>query len=356
VGILLGVCVLIKPQILIGAIPLVWYLVAGVRNPREGGNTRKLTRNLVLCAVGILIPTCLMILYLILRQGLGPFQDIMWNYWPLYTHLTGDHATIGGTERLWYLVTMTVDGIGKSFWLPPAIAGLIVYTVEPRYRRRTLLVWSLLVGFAVYPALSGQFWYYHWLPFHYMAMVAACLCIIPVSESAGTIRTAIPRIVFGVFVIMFVVTQGYKAYVEFGAWREGHEVVVRDGVPDRISGYLIPHLEPDDKVQPLDWTGGAVHGMLMARARLATRFMYDFHFYHHIDSPYTQKLRSEFLDELKQVRPRFIVDILRNKPWVHGENTTDEFPELIRFIQQNYRVARNDPYFRIYVLSGQTPD
>ncbi len=104
----------------------------------------------------------------------------------------------------------------------------------------------------------------------------------------------------------------------------------KDGRVDEIAAFLQSNFKPGDLVQPLDWTGGAVHAMLIARAQLATRFVYDFHFYHHISSPYIQGLRGQFIESMKETRPRFVIQITADdKPWVSGPDTTREFRKRV---------------------------
>jgi hypothetical protein len=104
-------------------------------------------------------------------------------------------------------------------------------------------------------------------------------------------------------------------------------------------------------VQPLDWTGGAVHAMLVSEARLATPFVYDFHFYHNVSHEYIRNLRRRFVLSLRQSRARFIVQVVDDdKPWVHGEDTTREFKELQSIIDESYMVARAGQGFVIYEI------
>jgi hypothetical protein len=210
----------------------------------------------------------------------------------------------------------------------------------------------MMLAFTIYPALSGQFWFYHWLPFTYAAMIAAGACLVPLEGTRGKPARIKARIIavglLAVFAARFVAREIPMAGADYQAWREQAPLVVWNGVPDRIAEYLRANLRPGDAVQPLDWNGGAVHGMLLAQADLATRFMYDFHFYHHLDSPYIVKLRREFIEELKSSPPRFMVDIIRDKSRVHGPNTTREFPALTGFIRERYRIAMRDPSFIIY--------
>jgi hypothetical protein len=119
----------------------------------------------------------------------------------------------------------------------------------------------------------------------------------------------------------------------------------KQGRPDEIAAFLNANLGPDDSVQPLDWTGGVVHGMLLARARPATPYLYDFPFYHHVSHPYVFELRGRFLEALRVARPRYVIEIPgEEKPWLRGIDTSRDFNKLRRFLETNYAVivTRND--------------
>ena len=87
--------------------------------------------------------------------------------------------------------------------------------------------------------------------------------------------------------------------------------------------------------------------MLQARAPLATRFMYDFHFYHHVDTPYITRLRRQFLRQLSGARPRFVIQVFEGRPWPGGPGTTREFPLLQEFLNAEYRTVREGETYRI---------
>jgi hypothetical protein len=89
--------------------------------------------------------------------------------------------------------------------------------------------------------------------------------------------------------------------------------------------------------------------MLIARAQIATRFVNDFHFYHHLSNLYIQDLRKEFIQDLKAAPPRFIISYAgEDKPWVRGEDTTQEFSSLEKFIEKNYQVVLEQDGIMIY--------
>ena len=118
---------------------------------------------------------------------------------------------------------------------------------------------------------------------------------------------------------------------------------------DEIARFLEKNLEAGDTVQPLDWTGGTLLAMLETRARLATPYIFDFYFYHHVSTPYIQSLRADFMDELQKSSPHFIVEVTAiDKPWITGQDTSREFPELRAFLDANYSVTIQKADYVIY--------
>jgi hypothetical protein len=122
--------------------------------------------------------------------------------------------------------------------------------------------------------------------------------------------------------------------------------VPKHGRVDEIAAFLNENMSENDTVQALDWTGGALHAMLLARAGTATPFLYDMLFYHHLSSKYVRMLRARFMDQLLSNKPDYIIDVYgEDKPWVSGPDTTRAFPELRSLIRIYYVPAfRGDGY------------
>ncbi|MCC7007541.1 MAG: hypothetical protein IT184_01880 [Acidobacteria bacterium] len=344
VGLLAGTAMLIKPQFVLLALPALGLLTDGP----------PLVRRLLLFGAGALLPITAAAAYLFATGALSPFLDIASNYWPLYTHMTGDFEPIAGLGRWLYIVKSTVDGL-SVFMTPLAVVGVAAAAERGTERPALRAMVGLLAAAAVYPAIAGQFWTYHWIPFQYAAICAASLALEPARAVTPGWRAAVPAIL-----VLFMLTgQAITAADQVrGAWLSGgRRPPPKGGLPDEIATFLGERLRPGDTVQPLDWTAGAVHGMLLARAPLATRFLYDFHFYHHVSTDYIQRLRREFLLELAQRPPRFVVEITtEDKPWPRGRDTTREFPELWARLAGAYAVVLERPAFRIYERVERTPD
>ena len=351
IGALVGVSVLIKPQfLLLAALPVVWTV--GTAANRAGR-----LRSAVIVFGGFCIPLVATGLYLAYSGGLRSFLDVAINYWPLYTRLNGSHEVMGGVERMSYLARSTWEGLLNPY-LPLGFLGIATLLADPtRKTERAWLMSGLLIAGALYPALSGQFWSYHWIPLHYLSLCGAALAFRRRPSATWRARDLAGATV-AVLAVVLVSAGSVNALVKSWTGDPGSDVVRSRaraaGVPQEVGEYLRSHLNPGDVVQPLDWTGGAVHAMMMARARLATRFMYDFHFFHHIDSPYITRLRRQFIRQLTVAPPRFVIQVYDDRPWPSGPGTTRDFPELYGFLDAHYRLAHTGATYNILERRTET--
>ena len=339
VGALSAATCLVKPQFGLLCLPVILYLIHDVR--RAMG----IHRLVLALAAGLLLPSGATFLYLMATGSLEPFLDMAINYWPLYAHMTGDHQPIAGMSRMIYIVRSFFLGLG-TLLVPAALLGILVRSRDSETRQRTWLIGVLVLAAALYPAISGQFWDHHWLPFQYMALCAASLALRPSSLERTTPTDLMACAASIVLLLIVCAPQVVGLY-----WQARHQNIqtwLKGGVPDEVHQFLHSHLKPGDTVQPLDWTSGAVHGMLMARAPLATRFIYGFHFYHHVESSsYIHRLRKEFMEELSERRPRFIIQALNDDQYPKGADTTRSFPELEAYLARHCVVAKEARTYRI---------
>jgi len=356
VGLLFGLAFTIKPQSAIG-LPLL-LIYESLNWDRVGGERRFKLRN---ATVGVFVPTLLgfglpvlvAILYLWINGALTSLYDIIKNYLPLYLHLTKTHETISGMKRYLYLLGEYRQLGGFSPWLAAAAMGSFVSLYHSRLnskqKREVILLLGFVVCYSLYPLIAGQFWAYHWILFLYFIIQLGVLClsdqIVP-SRGGQNIFIAsvlVATLIFGGLTISPIVLDQLKG---------GKTLAPKGGRVDEIAGFLRENVRPEDTVQPLDWTGGAVHAMLISGSKLATHFVYDFHFYHHVSNPYLRKLRAKFIEQLGQAKPRFIIQITdENKPWVSGGDTTREFMELQSLLEQNYEIVLKGDGYIIYERS-----
>jgi hypothetical protein len=198
--------------------------------------------------------------------------------------------------------------------------------------------------YAIYPALSGQFFPYHYIPFIYTIILIASLSL-KTNHSPFTIHYLSPIILLATILLTVKPSQTFLRQLQ------GKDIVIAADRATQISSFLEKNLEPGDQVQPLDWTGGTLLAMLETRAPIATSYVFDFYFYHHVSNPYIQSLRNDFMTQLGESKPRFIIEITAiDKPWVSGEDTTREFPELRAYLAEHYSVTMEKEDYVIHEL------
>jgi hypothetical protein len=278
-------------------------------------------------------------------------------YLPLHVDMTGNIETVTPDEKLQYYQKKLSRDL--PFWIIPAGIGIaIALWAGKLQRQQKALVWllaALAVSYIIYTILASQFWLYHWLPFRVLAILCTALMLIPLRPFTGRLAAESLLILF--FMTCLTTWTGtldpyryrLKAPYTFADQLHGKPAPVRkNGRVDEIAAFLrAADLQPADRVQPLDWTEGALHGMLLAEAVIATPYLYNYHFYHYISDPYIQEIRRRFITQLTARPPRFLIetdDELRPT----GLDTTDSFPALENFVAENYTVVLEGNQYRIY--------
>jgi hypothetical protein len=336
IGICFGIAAAIKPHAAIGLLPILLFDINGMRERREGTLLETVSRSIPPLAGGFLVPLIVVFIWLALTDAISPFMEIVLHYWPLYSQINGQMEVNAGAARWAMVMNQTWRLGGHALWLIPALPGL--YFIPQDQRRNAWLLAGLAFCYAIYPALSGQFFSYHYIPFIYFIALLASLCL------AGSRWQAGPLIALSCVMIISI-----RPSSTFLRQLEGRPVVTSTDRAEEISRFLDANLEPGDVVQPLDWTGGTLLAMLETRTPLATSYVFDFYFYHHVSAPYIQGLRTDFMDELRTSSPRFIIEVTAiDKPWVSGADTTRDFPELQLFLQQNYSITIERDDYLVY--------
>ncbi|MDD2920684.1 MAG: hypothetical protein PHQ36_00210 [Anaerolineales bacterium] len=338
-GFLFGLAAIIKPHAALGLIPIALFHVSNLG--------KRATRNLLLIAFGFSIPIILVGAWLAWTGALSPFVDIALNYWRLYSQINGQMEITPAETRLPFLLTQTIKLGGHALWLLPASIG--VYLVPQENKKRAYLLAALALCYAVYPALSGQFFEYHYIPFIYFIVLLSSLALTPLRPSPHAPRSSSFIFHLSSFILCFTILVAVRPSNTFIRQIEGRPIAKTTDRAAVIAKYLEANLQAGDTVQPLDWTGGTLLAMLETRAPIATSYVFDFYFYHHVSTPYIQNLRADFMRQLQKANPRFIVEVAAvDKPWVSGEDTTREFPELRGFLNQNYSVEVDKGDYLIY--------
>lgn len=376
VGALFGFASLIKPHLALG-LPIFFGALSVIRwrgrpsapsvDPprRSAGSFPRSWRDLLRCAgatvLAFLATWLLALAWLWARSSLGAFLDIVFGYLPLHNEINGARAVLAESERLPYLFIRTL-GLGGYGSL--ALLGFFgCYHAFVHARRRwnvsAVLVLLCAAAYLFYPTLAGKFWKYHYMPMVYFLALAGALSL--ASRRGRLVRMG--WLATAIFLLAIQQQLNLPRYVRStrAALAESYRPPApKKGRVDQIADWLRHRLEPGDTVQPLDWAaGGAVHAMLLARAKPATRYLYDYHFYHHVSHPYVRNLRRSFLADLKAARPRFIIESQVVRPRVRGRDTARSFFALETFLQNHYtQVRRGDGYsiFERKGMSGRASD
>lgn len=348
IGVLFGLAATIKPPLAIG-LPLVW--LAMVMTDEASSWSQRLRKGIRLSLammVGAVIPL-LAAGWWLYQQGAWPaFLDMTLHYMPLHLGMTGEHEVIQGITRDLYLWRSFGQLGGLGVWLAPAALGLYMalFTqhLDRVHKRQLWLLAALTLAYSIEPVFSGQFWPYHWMPFQYFVVILTGLSLqrLPVTATSRWQR------LFPLGLMALVALMALAPRDEFYRQMRGLPPdPPKYGRVDAIADFLQEHLHEGDRVQPLDWTGGAVHAMLIARARLATPYIYDYYFYHHISNPTIQRLRADFIADLSSHPPRFIIDVQKS-PRPRGRDTSQEFPELRAFMAAHYAAVQKGEGYIIY--------
>lgn len=343
-GLFYGLAATLKPHAALGLLPFLFFDIADLRQRRELTLSTLAKQIILPVVVGFAIPVSLITLYLAITHSLFPLLDIILNYVPLYTQINGEMVIMPSSERLTYLFNQVWRLGGSALWLLPAAFGIYL-----NRNRQAYLLASLTIIYALYPALTGQFFPYHYIPFLYTIILVASLSLStfhsPPSKQPSFLLPLSSTILLATILITIRPSQTFIRQLQ------GKDIAIAADRATQISTFLEKNLEPGDQVQPLDWTGGSLLAMLENRAPIATSYVFDFYFYHHVSNPYIQSLRADFMTQLQESKPHFIIEVTAiDKPWVSGEDTSRDFPELRAFLVENYSVTMEREDYIIYEL------
>ena len=351
IGILFGLSAVIKPHAAIGLLPILLFDITGLIQRRKLTLIKSATTSILPAGIGFAISILAMIVWLAATNALTPFLDIALHYVPLYAQINGQMEITASGTRIPFLLNQSLRLGGHALWIIPSLIG--VYLVPQENKRQAYLLASLAACYAIYPAFSGQFFEYHYIPFIYFIVLLASLALSEPKETQLPITNYhLPSsflFPLSSLILVAVLAVAIRPSNTFLRQIDGRPIAKTTDRATKIADYLEENMKAGDTVQPLDWTGGTLLAMLETRAPLATKYVFDFYFYHHVSTPYIQNLRADFMNELQKADPRFIVEVTAvDKPWLTGADTTREFPELRAFLKENYSVTILEDDYLIY--------
>jgi hypothetical protein len=339
-GLLFGLAAVIKPHAAIGLLPILLFDISDMVQRLKLTPLRATATSILPAALGFLIPVTVVIAWLGITGALTPFINIATHYWPLYSQVNGQMEVTAGAERMSLLLNQTLRLGGNALWLIPAAIGVYFNRIK-----KTYLLASLALCYAIYPTFSGQFFAYHYIPFTYFIILLASLTF--ASRPSTSFSFILHLSSFILIIFLLLPSQTFLRQLQ------GKSIPTSTDRATQIAHFLEKNMKDGDTVQPLDWTGGTLLAMLKTHARIATPYVFDFYFYHHVSQPYIQGLRTDFMKDLQTAKPRFIVEVTAiDKPWITGPDTTREFPELRTYLNENYSAVIQKDDYTIYEFDG----
>jgi hypothetical protein len=339
-GLLLGLTATVKPQVGLLLPAFAGYYVWRWREAGEQRRVGRLARTGLAAAAGLAAPMLIAGIALWATGSLAPFLDVARHYWPLFASLDGYHRISEGTARLRYLLAEYPKLGGHALWLAPAALGtwlaLFASELDRAARAQVALIAGLCLSASLYTAASGRFWDYHWLLFLYFALLLAALCCVRQREPGRALQRAFPLLVLWLVILALLRPPPTVTRQLAGQPPPPPNA----GRVDEIAEHLRRELRPGDRVQPIDWTGGAIHALLVARAKPATRWITDFQFYHHVSDPWIQQMRRRFVADLARARPRFVIRVGHDRDLPRGRDASWRIEGLERILARDYRVDR----------------
>jgi hypothetical protein len=221
-------------------------------------------------------------------------------------------------------------------WIPLGVcvmASVAGAASARRFSARHLVVTlGVLYGIAHYVG-QGKGWEYHVYPLSAFAAVLAFAELGP-ALCARRFMTAVPVLAAILIAAVMLQTKGAEA----AAAAEGGWISDKAQRVSAVAADLRGRLRPGDTVQILDTTEGGIHALLRLGVAEPTRFVYDFHFFHNVDTPVVRGFRAELVRDLRARPPRLVVVFQRGWP-AGGYERLETFPELRQLLETAYRPA-----------------
>ena len=323
-GAAMGAAVTVKPHA--GVLAAALGVVVVVAAARVGGVSTAAPATLAYAAAAMAAPLA-MLVWLALAGGLAAWRQTVFEYLvPLYSRLGRDTAWAIHRAEVWLAL-----GLGVAASLARVVWG-------GRFTARHALVLGGVAYGIVHYVGQGKFWEYH---LHPLAAFLAVLLFAGFDPRLAVPRwTAVPLSLFLIATLVLLSLKGVEAAP--AEWER-----VKAAQVDGLERQLAPRLRPGDTVQMLDTSDGGAHALLRLRVREPTRFVYDFHFFHDVDTPFVRALRAELVRGLDARPPRLVVVFERGWP-AGGYERIDSFPELAERLARRYELVNATPTYRIY--------
>jgi hypothetical protein len=318
-GLALGAGATIKPHVVVFVAALAGFIVVRARSTGVRG-----LRPATALIAGATVAPIAVVMWVAALGAFDAWREIVFGYLvPLYSRLSRPADWLYFRWHVWVPIVVTVS------------VSLASLARSRRFTARHAVV-TLGLGYGVVHFVAQRKgWEYHLYPLAAFAAVLLCC------EVQRARRFARGALVATLVVIAWLL--GVKgAEAADSGW-----IAMKQRRVAAVAGELAARTKPGDLVQVFDTTDGGVHALLRVRLVQPTRFLYDFHFFHHPETPMIQRLRAELMRDLRARRPALVV--LWQPGWpAGGYERLDGFPALATWLATGYEVARQGDGYRIY--------
>ena len=350
-GLFLSLSVLIKPQSGLIILVFLFFAVFQFQEPRRKFkfHVNWTWKTVVFFFLGFAIPLLSVLVYFFINHGLDSFLEVALKYWPLYNRINARLEVNPTANPFMELITGLRSLGNNSLWILPAIISFILLKKHDQSHQNSNKIIMLVggVGLSLMEVIfANKYWDYHWLPMLFFLIALSCAGL-SVLRQTSKWDWILPVSLYAI-VIVLAKPEG----ITLTNIQSFQQPPPQIGRVDRIVDYLQKNLEPGDTVQPLDWSNGAVQAMLIARAQPASRYMYDFYFYHDVSNPEIRYIRNDLLEKMKENKPKVVIQFFDDRPWVDGHDTTRSFPDLDRYLGSEYYVDYEKDGLRLWMRNN----
>jgi hypothetical protein len=306
-----------------------------------------------------IVPACVYG-WLAVRGGLDAFVDILGRYLPLYGQTDRASLQAAVSYAIYHLFPALEFGLrGERLLRLASIAAFLVFSgmlvAAPLRRGAGVRERFALIGLTygvLHYFIQGRAWPYHMYPMVLFFCVVMSIALTgdrqpslqPVEWSRR--RKALRPVALS-FLVLAIAGLGRRGlYGTEGINGTDVAGVEENQRVEEMVADLRAAVPSGDTVQIMDTKGWAIDALLRLHLRQPTRFIYDFHFFHHQGTPYIRNLREEFVTGVAAGRPAVILispDYQR----------LAEFPDFGALLARSYRVSVDNGHYRIYT---RTPD
>lgn len=335
IGAFAAIACSMKPNTIVIVPVLLWMLYS-----QAISNHKKLTA-IPLFLIAMIFVSLTPFFWISINGGLDSFFDIYRHYMPIYANSRYDlYHYENSTERWTTLLAqyLRYGGLALLLAAPGLIWAWILHPKNTPARKRILQLSAITFAFTAYEVIAGKFWLNHMFPSAYWSLLCGSLLL-----TIPTKNTHLWQKILAIILVIPCAWFGWKlTSLNIQLMQQAHNeesVTPNNWRARQVATYLrSQHLQPDDTVQVLDMAGDGQAALLMAQATSATGFLIDVPLWMEPNSAEIQTLRKNFLHELQQKNPIFIVYF---EQFLHpgGGNRLKEFKPLYEWINANYEAA-----------------